>query len=791
MQPQSPYFTKINMPTQDFSVLQNAGRAWADAYREAGEAIAKIGSSYFDKQGKMKQAENFAKTEMGKQYLMKSGGFTPEQIENIALDPKAAQKVIYDAQREAGGIDKLMNQINAEYSFTRLKEVNAQKDLQHEQEIEKNKFLLDKLGQEQRLTSATNSYFAHLYSENKDTGKRRIDSEDPTGGFDVSTPENMQAVMAVNKQLGLGVHNPAILSTLSDSLAPYDEITGERLLYKNFANEAEMYKSLDDLFSSPAGRMLPPEQRNALTERMRSNIDGAGDRPFVREIFKSELKSSGFGAFAEAMKTNVGSMGNFRALIDESLIVKEDGTVGIKNPVASSVALMQMARIAQGAGVLSNQDVNLIKGDQRVAASWERLIEKNIGESIELTEDMINQNPAWQNSINPDTGEVFQVGDDVYLGGANLSAADMKMFQQLADALDNRATEFQQKVIPDIYRNVRGTYGGFTTKELNQFTDLHQYMPNGIVNLNPMSQVTPKQLDAVYRMMRDGYSKEEAASTIRQNSMMDPNTDYDDDSDGRAINAMVDTVYEKGYRPRQNSHVQTFNDQAQYQGKARTVNPPRVDTEKIQNELGLTPSGEDGLSGMTKTIAGAGGAALGIKGQSNLNRGNAIEALTGEPSSRFKEANRKIAKGSAKEIRSMAQQMGIDPKKFPNDKALRKAMKSALNAKVKGKVTEYLTKQGLKQTIVRKLIGTTLTGGAAGLAIGGASVLYDLYDLSQTSRSMQESELKKIQSKYNKGSKDYKLVQELINDLNPMYRHQKSNYYQQPEIGGMGFPLSP
>jgi hypothetical protein len=782
----SPYFSKINLHQQDFSVLQNAGRAWGDAYQQAGEAIGKIGSAYFKRQGMMNQAEQFAKSEMGQEYL-RGQGYTQEQLDKIAEDPSEAKKLVYDASREAGGIDKLMTQMQAEYSFSRLKEVDAMKDALHEQEKRKNFYMLKDLESKDKLQAQTMAYYKHLNTENEN-GVFNRDADDPTSGFNVSSPEAMQAVMAVNEQMGLGVHNPAILGMMSDSLAPVDEITGEQLPYANFTSEADMHKSIDALLSSPLGRRLPPEQRNALVERMKANIDGAGDKPFARDIFKDELKASGFGAFAEAMKTNVGTMGNFRSLLDESLVTLDDGTVDIKNPVAASVALMQLARMAQGAGVLSNQDVNLIKGDQTLAASWERLISKNIGESTELTEEMIAQNPAWQNSINPETGKVFQVGDEVTLGGANLSAADMKMFQSLADKLDDRSNQFVKKVIPDIYKNVRATYGGFTIDQLNQFTDLHQYMPNGIVNLNPMSQVTTKQMDAVVNMMNDGMTEQEAKNFIRQNSMSDPNTEYDEDTDGKAIDAMVDSVYNKGYRSKHNAHVQTYNDQAQYQGKKRIVDPPKKDPV----DVGLNPDdGVDGKKVTTQLAGGAAGLYLGNKGSQNLNRGNAIEELLDEPSSRFKEANKKIAKGSAKEVKSMAKQMGLDPKDFKTDKALRSAMKKRLGAAVQGKVTEYLGRQGFKQRVIRKLIAGTVTSGAVGLTVSGASVLYDLYDLSQTSREIKKTELQKIQSKYEKGSKDYKLVQELINDLNPIRRLEKSDYYQQPEIGGMGFPFAP
>ena len=750
----SPYFSKINLHQQDFSVLQNVGRAWGEAYQQAGAAIGQIGSAYFKRQGMMNQAEQFAKSEMGQEYL-RGQGWTQDQLNKIAEDPSEAKKLVYDASREAGGIDKLMTQMQAEYSFGRLKEVDAMKDELHKQEKIKNFYMLKDLKSKDNLQTQTLAYMKHLNTENEN-GVFNRDADDPTGGFDISSPEAMQAVMAVNKQMGLGVHNPAILGMMSDSLAPVDEITGEQLPYANFTSEADMHKSVDALLSSPLGRRLPPEQRNALVERMKANIDGAGDKPFARDIFKDELKASGFGAFAEAMKTNVGTMGNFRALLDESLLIKEDGTVGIKNPVASSVALMQMARIAQGAGVLSNQDVNLIKGDQRIAASYERLIEKNLGESVELTDEMIAQNPAWQNSINPDTGEVFKAGDDVYLGGANLSAADMKMFQSLANALDGRATEFQKKVIPDIYKNVRATYGGFTIDQLNQFTDLHQYMPNGIVNLNPMSQVTTKQLDGVVNMMKSGMTESEAKNYIRQNSMSDPNTDYDEDTDGKAIDAMVDSVYNKGYRSKHNAHVQTFNDQAQYQGGKRRVDPPKknIDTSKVVTDS--DGSLVDAVGGAISTY-GALSAAEKI-GQKSLEK-DLIDKEFFKGS--HADANKKIKNMKGSKLKDTAKFMGIDGADKINDKELRKLVKSKLDSEVKQAAKEKLAKLGIKKTILSKLV---VSGG-----VGSVLFAWDIVDLLGTKDRITVEAAEKIAKKYPKGTPEREVADEVVNEAKSQF----------------------
>lgn len=742
----SPYFSKINLHQQDFSVLQNAGRAWGDAYQKAGEAIGQLGSAYFKRQGMMKQAEQFAKSEMGQEYL-RGQGMPQDELDKLAEDPKAATKLVYDASREAGGIDKLMTQMQAEYSFGRLKEVDAMKDELHKQEKIRNFYLIKDLKSKDNLQAQTMAYYKHLNTENEN-GVFNRDSDDPTGGFDVSSPEAMQAVMAVNEQMGLGVHNPAVLGMMSDSLAPVDEITGEQLPYANFASEADMHKAIDTLFaSSPLGRRLPPEKRNAFVERMKGNIDGAGDKPFARDIFKSELKASGFGAFAEAMKTNVGTMGNFRSLLDESLVTLDDGTVDIKNPVAASVALMQLARMAQGAGVLSNQDVNLIKGDQTLAASWERLISKNIGESTELTEEMIAQNPAWQNSINPETGKVFQVGDEVTLGGANLSAADMKMFQSLADKLDDRSNQFVKKIIPDIYKNVRATYGGFTIDQLNQFTDLHQYMPNGIVNLNPMSQVTTKQMDAVVNMMKDGMTESEAKNFIRQNSMSDPSTEYDEDTDGKAIDAMVDSVYNKGYRSKHNAHVQTFNDQAQYQGKKRKVDPPKVDMPENLDDSGSAVE-NIGYSAATGSL---------MKG-ADIVKGVGLKSQIAKDSFPYKkQALSRVKDLSGKDLKNTAKEFGVKGADKMSDKAIRKQITTRIKQEVKQEVQEKLVAMGAKKKVFSALTKLMTSG-----TVGSVMFVMDLVQADTLPRDAKLSALKDAVNKAKKGSPEREIAQEMF-----------------------------
>ncbi len=79
------------------------------------------------------------------------------------------------------------------------------------------------------------------------------------------------------------------------------------------------------------------------------------------------------------------------------------------------------------------------------------------------------------------------------------------------------------------------------------------------------------------------------------------------------------------------------------------------------------------------------------------------------------------------------------------------------------------------------------------MALSGASILYDLYDLSTSGRELSEQQLLKMKEKHPKGSEEAKVIDQMIRELSPRYRLSQGNdsYLQQEEIGGYGFPLSP
>jgi len=743
----SPYFSKINLHRQDFSALRQAGEAWGRAYQQAGEAIGQIGSAYFERKGKMNQAEEFAKSPMGQEYL-KGQGIPQDQLDKMTEDPKEATKFIYDAAREAGGIDNLMGRMQAQYSFDRLKEIDAQKDALHKQEFEKNEYLLNDLNYKEEVQESTNSYLKHLNTVNAD-GVRKMDSDDPTGGFDAKKPAALEAVMAVNKQFGLGVHNPAVIGMMSDSLAAdhTDNITGEQMPYRNYENEAEMYKHLDKLFQTEMGRRLPPEQRNAIIDRQKLNIDGAGGKKTVRELFKEGIANSGFGAYAEQMKGNVGAMGKLRSMLDTAILTNEDGTIDIKNPSAASIALISLARNAQGAGQLTDKDVDRISGRQDFGSTIDRFFEKRIGQEITLTDEMTKENPSWLKAINPETGEPFAVGDEVLVGGSEMSVDDVILMREIADGLDSAANNFSQKIIPDIYKNVRGTYGGFTTEQLNQFTDLHQYMPNGLVNLNPLSTVRQKDMQGIYYMMREEQmTPEETYNTIRSNSIA--KGVWDEDTDGPATRAAIKEITEGGYRPRQN---QQAIDYQQYKGKGRRV---RGNADKtIISPDNLETSG----NAVKNIIGGAGGTQTGMAAI-DYGKGMLEKSRIKKESFPFKkQALNRVKDLSGKELRTVAKDVGVKSADKMTDTVLRKQVTNKIKQEVKEEVRNKLAAMGAKKKVFSALTKLMTSG-----TVGSVMFVMDLVQADNLPRDAKLSALKDAVNKSKKGSPEREIAQEMF-----------------------------
>lgn len=723
----SPYFSDINVAQADYSPISRAGTAIGNIYAQTGQnignalssAIGNIGGKYFEDKKLERTLETHLKTEQGKKELQFKFGYTPEQV-NDMLEKGTLNKEIKSWYKEIG-IDNIRSQVQDEMKLQMSKEQHQATMTKLGQEQEQNNLLLNEIKQKNALSEAKNNYLAYLHKTD-DKGNKYLDSLDPAKDFLKSgedfNPIDLQAVQSVNQAMGLGEYSPAMITSIVNSFKKKDEGgTGEILDAVNFKSRADFEENWAQFLGDNPN--LPREQLTAARERAEKLIVPTGA---VREIIDKGISSAGFGSFVETMKSQFGDMGNFRQMLDESLQGVEFDANGnvtaydVKNPVAASIALIKLARIAQGSGQLSNQDVDNVRGSSRYSDQFKRFFDKSFGSAHIVTKEMWEN--GYKNAINPDTGEKFKVGDDAIFGGGQLNAADLLMFKDIADKLDRRSRKLTDEVIPQIYEEVRANFGGLTTNEIHEFSDLDMYKPTGFKTAEQkMAGVTSANVNSALRGLKAGKSRAAIEKIVRNNAGFDPST-------GDEINLKM-TMDEA---ERQFADLQQNGSQPSV--PAKPLNIPKERAYKVNNL-------EDG-GAMVSAVSGAASGMAGTK--ATYNKMSTSVPVQESFNKKFPRTASKITQmraavetGSLSDVKGVAKNYNIDTNKYRgNEKALRARVKSKLNQEVKKKVSKWAATQGFKSTLKKSIM--SLVGGAftGGVGFVGGSVLYDVVSLAES-----------------------------------------------------------
>lgn len=760
---QSPYFSNINQAQADYSPLAqagaNIGRMYADMGanigRSLGQAIGAAGSKYFNDKKTERAFAQYIKTQEGGNYLL-SHGYSPFDIEEMRANPekidKEAMKVVKDI-----GIDKIRTTFQQQEATRMAEEKHRQTTNLYNLTLQEKQMAVEDAKEQRAISQQTNLYLAHLGSDSGD-GRQMRDTLNPSAGFlqpdenGVIDPIRLQAVQAVNKSMNLGRYSPAMVSAIQESFRKKDEGgTGKLLKAVNFKSQADFEEQFSEFVRKNPS--IPKEQITAAREQLQKLVAPTGK---ISEVIRKAIEDSQFGAFIETAKTQAGTMGRFSTLLDETLTttIGEDGGeyLKIKNPVAASVVLMQLARMAQGVGVLSNQDVNLIRGDQRTTESIRRFMEKYIGESVDLTQEMIDADDRWSKTINPQTGKVFEVGDPVNLGGANLSARDLMMFKDIAKVMDDKHQEMLTKIIPQIYDVVRGNFGGLTTNEIHEFSDLDMFYPDNTGNESvPLDGVDEDKVTNLFDAFLEGKSKEYLRNYLQSQESYT-------EADEPELNMLLDkaeAMYEKHQsNDARDSRYNLPSYRNATEGNFDSPTTTDFDAENTKDKL---------------TFSGGAATAYGAKkAYDNANLRSMLNSK-GETYKSFKEAITEIDKGKMSDVKNAGKQLGVNRSDFKSDKAFRSALKKKFKREIGKQVGDYMADIGLGKRIIRRVIGGTLGGGLVGTAYGTVGALYDVYDSLQEYEELKIADLRQKQAKYRKGSENYKILEELIKEAGDMF----------------------
>lgn len=733
----SPYFSQINVNRADYSPLVRAGstigQMYADMGRQIGQALGDAGSKYFENKKIERAFADYIKTPEGTQWALERGT-SPFEIQEWKEDPKKIDKAVMKMVKDVG-VDKLRESFRDRQTLKMAEEQRNQATNLYKLTLKDKELAIEEKNRALRSKQYGLDYQQHLMQKGAD-GRYLRDTLDPTEGFDLMgedgkvDSEKLDAVMQINKSMNLGRYSPQMVSAVFDSFRRNDVGGDGKLLPQvNFLSEASFQQRINEMFADPRFANLPPESLAQAKERLRKTIVPKGG---VREIIDNAVERNGFGAFAEQAKTQIGTMGRFTSLLDEATVMTEEG-LAVKNPVAASVVLMQMARMAQGVGVLSNQDVALIAGSKTAEAQYQRFIEKVLGDKITLTKEMMENNPAWAGSTNPDTNKRYEVGDDVLVGGANLSAADLKMFKDIATELDSRFKQMVDVSIPQIYEEVRGIYGGLTTEEIHSQSDLDVFYPDGFrsaaTKQMQIDGVPESNIASAVNAYDSGLSRTAIEKKLRSSPQFDASVG-DEEVLKMTLNAAEERIARR--EKLQDSAAKDRDTYNRLYPDVEGYQPPLLNSNKQVQKPSNLDNLQDGGTGASATGLGTGFVAGSYGGKMVADR------IIDQPKASnlgeiiFERKAQKIKTGSFQELKDIAKKQNIDTNKFRgNEAGLRKELDKRLKKEVAAKLKGWATKKGMS-TIVKKgivsLLGGAMTGGV-GLVAG--SLLYDIIALAE------------------------------------------------------------
>ena len=406
----SPYHYKMNIAQADYSPIVEAGRAWNDAFKEAGEAFGKIGSAYFEEKAFEQQVSDFMKTKSGKRQLEQYGVKIDEE------KPEEALKHVKGVIKSKGGFQEfraaMMQEIqekrNAKqarqqnYLFQEQQEkIKAEKD--HAMRMngsvpnEKATYLDNRMSEIREIRSSLgtemengtidpdeyNRSFYDLGKEMTRLQKERSNTPDSTPMLELDPAKFSDAYGEVTSPYQAMLKNKAVaeLQTRKDTLLnKTNKTAAEALQLKNLQDE-ERAAALAPTFR--------PTQKVILDE-------GVAMQEIAAFAEQNELQLSGEQMDRLKQQYTIAPVKDIRSekryyekenrINDADSVIESSNYLldfldtkndqGEPNPLTDTAAIEKLARMLQPTGILTEDDINRVSGSAGLVDRFHRAVQK-------------------------------------------------------------------------------------------------------------------------------------------------------------------------------------------------------------------------------------------------------------------------------------------------------------------------------------------------------------------------------------------------------------------------------
>jgi hypothetical protein len=461
----SPYFQKINFQQPDFSPIVRGGEAYANAFYEIGNALGKVGNAYFEKKGIEKSAKDFLMSPAGPEFLKTQAGWDDEMIAEMQQDPRKAEKYVYDAMREGGGPQKFKEGLMQARAEQRMEK-------QFQQSVKNNNLtnqsLQISLNENKRLVEESknkSNLYSHMFKKD-DQGNVSLDKNNLLK----NTPEG-QEYLAYQIIGDMGLNNlnmPGWLSAVTED--------GSDLL------------SYPDQLMKQASRAISMHPGTSIEEQEKA-LDIVRDRIIEpANITKTAVEFWDTDPNNKPRLESMEAIGDLKVNISTAIGQDDDNKYYIKNAPSAGTAVRKFARVANGAGVMTDQDVSSVGGPQNFNSMWNRFTNKYLSDTVR---------PATEQDV--DLGYANSVGEEIYINtGASVTPEDLIFMKDATIAIEKLNRGRLQDAGIKTQEHLQSTYATLSSDRLLQLNPYAEYF-NDAMRID----VTDDQYRAMKRMMQD------------------------------------------------------------------------------------------------------------------------------------------------------------------------------------------------------------------------------------------------------------------------------------------------
>lgn len=399
----SPYHQSLNLAKQDHSAIGRSGEAIGRMYAQMGDAIAKVGSAYFEEQGFKEKAKEWAGTQQGRAYLKNQGI-------DYDGDPAKSEKLIKGLIREQGGFKEFKKNLQEEQMLKTQQEVATQ-----------NAYFMEEKRSEQEAQKK------HYNTVNKMIPNPSLDSHKK------SLTESRNKLLKLGEDVTSGKISDKQYSSSSYFIG--DEIKKTKKSMEGIDEQVPMYELDPDKFNEAYGETSDPYQQKYKMEHMMNlqkradtkssdSVEKAtkllaynnlvdeekaeqgfnnfvGGKPYVfdeadRNKQVLEFQSKNKLQFSKDQRESLAQ--SIRYINPKDLIAQKDSLykrdeldgddkvissaqeltnlLQLENPIADTASIEKFARILQPQGMLTEDDITRVSGSKALYDRFERAYEE-------------------------------------------------------------------------------------------------------------------------------------------------------------------------------------------------------------------------------------------------------------------------------------------------------------------------------------------------------------------------------------------------------------------------------